>query len=440
MNSVLQIYTPDERRPWNLRRVIHLHRRAGFAATWDELQRDLRDGQQVAIERLLTGRAYATGVPETFEDTSRLLADAAVASGSIHRLKAWWIYRMLFSPDPLGERLTLLWHNHFATSNRKVEDVSLMRRQNDLLRQYARAPFGELLTHAVKDPALLVWLDADSNRREHPNENLARELMELFSLGVGNYSEADVKEAARTLTGWTVKNREFRDVPDYHDDGEKSILGGAGRWRGDDLVKHLLDQPATSRRLARRVCEMLMGEGAAGDEMIEALAAGLHERNLDIAWAVGTVLKSNEFFDDANIGNRVLAPAQFVVGAVRALEMFDPPPSTIVLAEWTAALGQDLFEPPNVFGWAGGRAWLNTRSLIARGNFAERLADGGLQSAAAPPDWMKLAKRHGCGNREQLGRMLEQLLWNAADDERVAADDAGRLVAAVLGSPRAQVG
>lgn len=443
MNSVLQTYTPDERRPWNLRRVVHLHRRAGFAATWDELQRDLNDGPRVAVDRLLAGKAYASGVPEGFEDTSRLLADAAVASGSIHRLKAWWIYRMLFSPDPLGERLTLLWHNHFATSNRKVEDVSLMRRQNDLLREHARAPFDELLARAAKDPAVLIWLDADSNRREHPNENLARELMELFTLGVGNYSETDVKEAARALTGWTVKNRAFREVADYHDDGEKTILGRGGRWRGDDLLKLLLDQPATSRRLARRVCEMLLGEGTINDEVIEALAAGLRERNLDIGWAVGTMLRSSEFFDDANIGNRVLGPAEFVIGAVRALEMFDPPPSTIVLSEWTAALGQDLFEPPNVFGWAGGRAWLNTRSLIARGNFAMRLADGGLQSAAAGPDWMKLARRHGCENQEHFGKMLQQLLWNTATTEpaeTVGADDAGRLVAAVLGSPRAQLG
>ena len=440
MNSVLQTYTPDERRPWNLRRVVHLHRRAGFAATWNELQRDLNDGPQAAVDRLLTGKAYSSGVPEGFEDTSRLLADAAVASGSIHRLKAWWIYRMLFSPDPLGERLTLMWHNHFATSNRKVEDVSLMRRQNDLLREYARAPFGALLSRAAKDPAVLIWLDADSNRREHPNENLARELMELFSLGVGNYSETDVKEVARALTGWTVKNRAFREVADYHDDGEKSILGSAGSWRGDDLVKLLLEQPATSRRLARRVCELLMGEGAASDEMIEALAAGLREHGLDMAWAVGVVLKSSEFFDDANIGNRVLGPAEFVIGAVRALEMFDPPPSTIVLAEWTAALGQDLFEPPNVFGWPGGRAWLNTRSLIARGNFAARLADGGLQSAAAPPDWMKLARRHGCEKQVQFGGMLQRLLWNEEDHDAIKADDAGRLVAAVLGSPRAQLG
>lgn len=440
MNSVLQSYTTDERRPWNLRRVVHLHRRAGFAATWDELQRDLSDGPHAAIERLLAGRAYSTGVPAAFEETSRLLCDAAVASGSIHRLKAWWIYRMIFSPDPLGERLTLMWHNHFATSNRKVEDVSLMRRQNDLLRQYARAPFGELLTHAVKDPALLVWLDADTNRREHPNENLARELMELFTLGVGNYSETDVKEAARALTGWSVKNRQFRQVADYHDEGEKTIFGKAGRWRGDDLIKLLLDQPATSRRLARRVCEMLMGEGTMDEEMIEGLATGLRERNLDIAWAVGTVLRSNEFFEDGNIGNRVLEPAQFVIGAVRALEMFDPPPSTIVLAEWTAALGQDLFEPPNVFGWPGGRVWLNTRSLIARGNFATRLADGGLQSAAAAPDWMQLAGRHGCENHDQFTKLLQQLLWNRVENESVGADDTGQLVAAVLGSPNSQLG
>ena len=182
-------YTPDDKAPWNLRRVVHLHRRAGFAATWQEIERDLRDGPQAAIDRLLAGKAYTTAVPDDFEATSRLLADAAVASGNIHRLKAWWLYRMIFSPDSLGERLRLLWHNHFATSNRKVEDVAMMRRQNDLFRQFARAPFSELLTRVTKDPAVLVWLDADSNRREHPNENLARELMELFTLGVGNHGE-----------------------------------------------------------------------------------------------------------------------------------------------------------------------------------------------------------------------------------------------------------
>ncbi|HUY36309.1 MAG TPA: DUF1800 domain-containing protein [Pirellulales bacterium] len=449
-----QPYTPDDQAPWDLRRVVHLHRRAGFAATWEEMQRDLADGPHKAIDRLLAGKAYRTAVPDEFEATSRLLADAAVASGNVQRLKAWWLYRMIFSPDPLGERLTLLWHNHFATGNRKVENVAMMRRQNELFRRFARAPFAELLTHVVKDPALLVWLDADGNRREHPNENLARELMELFTLGEGSYGEGDVKDAARALSGWTVKAGEFREVAAYHDDGEKTILGRRGAWRGDDLLAMLLDQPATSARLARRVCELLLGEGAVEGSAIDDLAAGLREHDLNVGWAVETVLRSAAFFAEGNIGNRVLGPAEFIVGAVRALEVFDPPPSTIVLAEWTAALGQNLFDPPNVFGWGGGRSWINSRSLIARGNFAQRLAEGALQSAAAAPDWLGLAERRGCGGRAEpfaafVGRAL--LNCGAHEMQRVkqaafgaetvlTPENARRLLAGALGSPQAQLG
>ena len=448
-------YEPDEQAPWNLRRAVHLHRRAGFAGTWEDLQRDLKQGPQEAVDRLLAGNSPASKTAEEFEATSRLLADAAVASGNIQRLKAWWLYRMLFSPDPLGERLALVWHNHFATSNRKLADAAMMRRQNDLFRQFARAPFGELLTRVVKDPAVLVWLDADSNRREHPNENLARELMELFTLGVGNYSEDDVKEAARALTGWTVKNREFRDVQAYRDDGEKTILDRRGAWRGDDLVAMLLEQQATSVRLARRICELLMGEGAIEESANDELAAGLREHELDIGWAVETVLRSAAFFADKNIGNRVLGPVEFIVGAVRALELLEPPPSTIVLAEWTAALGQDLFEPPNVFGWAGGRAWINSRSLIGRANFAQRLAEGSLQNSAAPPDWLALAERRGCGDSADAFAefLVHRLATSSSDDDAqrirqaavgdetsLTADRAARLVAAVLASPEAQLG
>lgn len=331
----------------------------------------------------------------------------------------------------------------------------MMRRQNDLLRRFARANFAELLTAAVKDPAMLVWLDADSNRRQHPNENLAREVMELFTLGVGNYSEADVKEAARALTGWTVKNREFREVDGYHDDGEKIILGRRGNWRGDDLMSMLVQHQATSLRLAKRACELLMGEAAVEDAAIQELARGLREHGLSIAWAVETVLRSAAFFADENIGNRLLGPAEYIVGAVRALELFDPPPSTVVLAEWTAAMGQDLFEPPNVFGWPGGRSWIDTRSVIARSNFAQRLAEGALQSSSAPPDWPAFAQRHGCGeNADELAKLLASVLWDGEmnDDARrlkktifgeetaLNPDNAWRLVAAMLASPRAQLG
>ncbi len=164
-------YEPGDEAPWNLRRVVHLHRRAGFAATRGELQRDLKDGPQASIDRLLAGRARADGVPADFADVAALLAGSA---GDPERLKAWWVYRMQFGPDPLTERLTLMWHNHFATSIAKVKGAGTMRRQNEIFRDLARAPFGQLLTAVTHDPALLLWLDAPANRVGHPNENLAR--------------------------------------------------------------------------------------------------------------------------------------------------------------------------------------------------------------------------------------------------------------------------
>jgi len=398
-------YAPADEAPWDLRRVVHLHRRAGFAATWHELQRDLRDGPAKSIDRLLQAQARE-GVADDFRTIAALLADSA---GEPARLKAWWMYRMVAGPDPLGERLTLLWHNHFATSNEKVNDVPAMKRQNEIFRQLGRGPFGELLKAVVHDPALLIWLDAPANRKGQPNENLGRELMELFTLGVGHYTETDVKEAARALTGWKIGQGAFRDWAPDHDDGDKTLLGHAGRWKGDDLVRLLLEHPATSRRLAWRLCEWLMGEKAMVAAALDALAAGLREHNLDIGWAVETVLRSRAFFADANLGNRVLGPVEYLVGVARALERFDPPPSSLLLGEWSARLGQDLFYPPNVGGWAGGRDWLTTQAIIGRANYAAALVEGQLSARPVPLDGLALARRH------ERGRDLEDVLTFCAE-------------------------
>jgi uncharacterized protein (DUF1800 family) len=385
-------YVPGPEAPWDLRRVVHLHRGAGFAATWDELRRDLKDGPGPAVERLLAGKSRTQGVPGDFAAHAARLARLAVEGRDLGRLQAWWVYRMLLGPDPLAERMTLFWHNHFATSAAKVGMA--VYRQNEIFREFGRGPFRELLWRVVKDPALLVYLDAPANRKGQPNENLARELMELFTLGIGHYTETDVKEAARTLTGWGVAKDAFRNDPGQHDGGEKTILGRTGRWTGDDLVKMLLDHPATADRLAARLCEHFMGEGAVGAPAVGALADGLRERNLDIGWAVGTVLRSRAFFAEANLGTRILGPAEYVVGAARALELFDPPPSTLVLAEFVAHLGQDLFHPPNVGGWPGGRAWMSARGAVGRLNYAVALLEG--EPVGRPAlDPLALARRHG---------------------------------------------
>jgi hypothetical protein len=447
-------YVPDEKTPWDLRRVVHLHRRAGFAATWAEIQRDLRDGPKASLDRLLAGRAYRDPVPDDFARAAEVLGGAASDSGEPMRLRAWWVYRMLFGPDPLGERLTLMWHNHFATSNLKVEDLAAMRRQNEVFRKFARAPFGELLGAVLRDPAMLVWLDAPANRKGHPNENLARELMELFTLGIGHYGEADVKEAARALTGWSLKDDAFAEVDSVHDPGEKTILGKKGRWKAPDLARILLEHPATARRIAYRIGQLLLGEKALRAADLDALAAGLRRRDLDVGWAVETVLRSRLFFADDNIGNRVLAPVEYVVGAARALELFEPPANTLILAEWVTRLGQEQFYPPNVGGWRGGRAWLTSRSLIARANFAANIVAGQRGGRAEPLDALGLARRHRQGrDRESVIGFFSRLLLGrepapAWRDRLMAALDstaqeeaeiARRIVSRILAMPESQL-
>jgi uncharacterized protein (DUF1800 family) len=444
-------YEPTAEAPWDLRRVVHLHRRAGFAATWPELKRDLEDGPAASVDRILAGRSRIGGVPDDFESVSNLLADAAVASGDPDRLKAWWIYRMLFSPDPLGERLTLLWHNHFATSNEKVQDLSLMRRQNETHRRLARAPFAELLNAALREPALLRYLDAPANRKGHPNENLARELMELFTLGVGHYTEADVKETARTLTGWTVEEGQFHESASRHDEGPKTILGKTGRWSGSDLVGMLSDHPALARRLAARLCGLLMGEWAVDVAAIDALADGLRANLLDVGWAIETVLRSRAFFAAANLGRRVVGPVELVVGACRALLPAGSPPSTLLVADWIARLGQDLFNPPNVGGWPGGRSWLTSRTIIGRTKFAGALADGYQIGLPGPIAAAALAAGQGRGTScdDVLDATAALLLGVALSPDRRRrlrnalggrlSDAKRRAVALVLASPEAQL-
>ena len=366
-------YVPTDAAPWNLRRVVHLHRRAGFSATWNEIQRDLTDGPEASIGRLLSGKARA-GVAAEFESTSEKLARSAAAAKDVRRLQAWWVYRMLAGPDPLGERLTLCWHNHFATSAQKVG--AAVYRQNEIFRQYARAPFGELLGAVVHDPALLLWLDAEANRKGQANENLARELMELFTLGVGHYDESDVKEAARALTGWTVVDGRFQFDAELHDAGEKTIFGRTQNWNGDELLPVLREHPATASRLAGRLCELFMGERVTTTAAVAALASHLRARRLAIGEAVELILRSEVFFADSNIGNRVLGPVEYVIGTARALELVDPCPNPLIVAEYAANLGQDLFHPPNVGGWPGGRSWISTRTAIGRHNYAAALVEG----------------------------------------------------------------
>jgi uncharacterized protein (DUF1800 family) len=437
-------YEPDAQAPWNLRRVVHLHRRAAFGATWGELQRDLKDGVEASVARLLKGAA-TTHTPPDFATNAAILTEAAATADEINRLKAAWFYRMLFGPDPVGERLVLMWHDHFATGFAKVRNVRAMRTQNERFRTLARAKFSALANAAVRDPALLEYLDAPANRKGHPNENLARELMELFTLGIGNYTETDVKEAARCLTGWSVEEGRFVLLSARHDDGDKTVLGLTGKWTGDDLVNQLLKREATAARLAFKLVKTFFGEGACPAEAVKELARGLHERDLDIEWVVSTVLKSRAFFADANIRTRVTAPAEFVTGAARALSLFDPAPSTLAMADWSARMGQDLFDPPNVGGWPGGRAWISSRALIARANYAAALVEGPNSGRPEPYGAAAAAKAAGFGTEPADVLTYHHRLLFGGDPtaemtKSLSALDGRKVVTALLTSPEAQLG
>jgi uncharacterized protein (DUF1800 family) len=279
--------------------------------------------------------------------------------------------------------------------------------------------------------------------------------MELFTLGIGHFTESDVKESARALTGWTVGGDAFREDASLHDDGEKTILGRKGRWKGDDLIGILLEQPATAERLAGRICELFMGERTVNASQIQALAAGLREHNLDIGWAVERVLRSQAFFAESNLGTRIVGPVEYVVGAARALELFDPPPNTLVLSEFAANIGQDLFHPPNVGGWPGGRSWITTRSAIGRHNFALALVGGDEVGRGEPLDVFALPERHGRGGNvkaivsfyaELLLGYLPSAAWqeqilNALGPKATATPEIGQqAVALILASPEAQLG
>jgi uncharacterized protein (DUF1800 family) len=280
---------------------------------------------------------------------------------------------------------------------------------------------------------MLVWLDADSNRAGHPNENLGRELMELFTLGIGNYTEDDVKGAARALTGWSVGKQSFRYVKERRDDGEISFLGHNGQLTGDDVLQMLLERPATARRISMRLCKMFFGEGVLDEAALDELADGLRAHDLDVSWAVETILRSEAFFAESNLRSRILGPVEFAVGAIHALNISTSPPSTLLLADWITRMGQDLFYPPNVGGWPEGRAWLGSRSLIARANYATALVAGRLWNSPTAFDLSKtFRERWPTDDLDDMVGNLAETLWGERLEDPIA-----QALAAANAEPRA---
>jgi hypothetical protein len=378
-----QPWRPSAADPWGRKWAAHLYRRAAFGASRADLVEAERLGLQGTLDLLLKGRPHAEEMQETLTDIGRI---AAARDDGGDQLAGWWLYAMLQGGHPLREKLTLFWHNHFATSIVKVESSALMFRQNCLLRAHALGKFGPLVQAISRDPAMLVWLDSNRNIKGQPNENYARELMELFTLGVGNYTEKDVKEAARAFTGWHTDDEGFAFDARAHDDGPKTVLGQTGAWDGGDVVRIVLGRPQTARFLVRKLYHFLIGEKAdPPDPLLEPLCQSFRKSDYDIAALVRTMLASRHFFSGHAFRQRVKGPVEFVLGAVQAVYRrygekdpdYRPLPQQVLVSR-LAAMGQRLFAPPNVKGWPGGTTWLNTSTVLERNNFAEALATGSL--------------------------------------------------------------
>ncbi|MFM0336571.1 DUF1800 domain-containing protein [Paraburkholderia fungorum] len=287
-------------------------------------------------------------------------------------LRAWWVREMASTPSPLTERMTLFWHNHFTSGQDKVQYPQQMALQNMLLRRDALGNFGELLHDVAKDPAMLQYLDGASNRKGKPNENFAREVMELFTLGEGHYTQQDVSEAARAYTGWSLDPDTAGYVwrPNQHDDGEKTVLGQTGPFDGDQVLDILLARPETATFVTAKLWREFVSD-TPDAARIAPIAAQFRASHYDIKVALRGLFMSDAFWDDDNRGVLVKSPAEFVVGTLRAFDIgYD---NTAPFAAQIRTLGENLFYPPNVKGWPGGTAWINSSTLLARKQFVGQL-------------------------------------------------------------------
>jgi uncharacterized protein (DUF1800 family) len=411
-------YTPTPEDPWDVGKVAHLHRRAGFGATRAELLRDRKAGPAVSVERLLKP------CPET-DDEKQVLASlrqGVLASRDAERLKAWWLFRILFGADSLREKLTLFWHGHFATSIRKVQSVALMLGQNETLRKHALGEFGDMLNAIVPDPAMLVWLDGADSKKAKPNENFAREFLELFTLGVGHYTEQDVREAARAFTGWARRGNKFDEGGDFVleprevDGGAKPFLKQTGAWKAADIVRITLEQPAAAEFLCHKLYRFLVSEASDPPaELIRPLAQELRSHRYSIRHVVGIVLRSRHFCAKENRRQRIAGPVEFGAGLLRVLEVPRGSVRLLSLAAACARQGQDLFAPPSVKGWDGGRSWLNSTTVLERGNWANDVVWGNADLDLKPYDPLAWAKAYRIEPAKSAPALLELLLQGDAD-------------------------
>lgn len=368
---------------WDARSAEHLLNRAGFGGDPADVERLVALGRERAVETFFPDPSR-TPPPDILPGASldRGLEDPAGRLESIVRRREgytghnieiivalnkygdWWLERMVRGDDPLRDHMTIFWHGHFACSIKEVANSHEMIEQIQFLRDNALGRFEVLARGIGKTPAMLEYLDNAENVKAHPNENWARELMELFSLGDGNYTETDIKESARAFTGWTDADSRFTFRRLDHDFGQKSFLGVTGQLDGDQCVDVILEQPACARFVAGKLLAYFEGVPPA-PERVEDYARSLRESGYDIAACLRRLFDDDDFYRDEVVGARVQGPVEFLVGTCRRLD-FEVPGQ--MLLNGADMLGQRLFWPPSVKGWEGGMSWITTSTLMNRSN------------------------------------------------------------------------
>jgi hypothetical protein len=397
---------------WTPERARHLLDRAGFGGPPEEVARLAAMTPEAAVARFIDFKTIddshlppfehsgiydpsLTPFPPTRPAATRLAAETGAAMGvaakpagprrlqpvadrfffwlrasmlETRRVGNWWADRMVATNRPLQEKLALFWHGHFASSEEKVRDYRKMLGQIMLFQQHAAGNFGTLLSAVARDPAMLVYLDAGQNLKGHPNENFGRELMELFTMGVGHYSEQDIREAARAFTGWSDKDLTFHIDEAQHDGGDKTVLGHTGPLDGQEVLDIILAQPATANFIAGKLYGFLVRDDVSPpfqSQLGDLLRSGHYE----IAPFLRTVFLSRDFYSAASVGTHIKGPVELIVSTYRRLGL-DATPGMPDFTSASTELGQTLLNPPTVAGWSQGRAWITPGLLLARGNFA----------------------------------------------------------------------
>ncbi len=382
----------------------HLIVRTGFGPEWASIQKIIGKPMPQAVNAILKQRNSTPPRPPAMTPWSKLAGLRSnmrskkmimrIASTEGPALQKWWVQHLLTTPAPFVERMTLFWHNVFPSTISKTLSSSLLYQQNLLLRKNALGNFKVLLHEIAKDPAMLVYLDGNQNMKGAPNENFAREVLEMFTVGRGRYNENDIHEAAKAFTGWSIDDRTGRFVnhADLHDTSVKTILGQKGNFNGDQTLDIMLKHKRTPERIAERMWKEFINTSRPNPTIVKQWAQKLVSANYDITTLLRTVLTSNEFWAESNRGALIKSPIDLAVGTLRALPMKLPKDN---LVHQLNLMGQALFDQPTVKGWVTGDAWLSTQSLLLRDGLLRNLNRGSMRSEKSgidrllPPDLSK---------------------------------------------------